>query len=260
MGENSKIEWTDNTFNPWWGCTRVSEGCVNCYAETFARRFGVQWGPQAERRMAGPDMWAKPLAWNRKAKREGVRRRVFCASMADVFEDRRDLDAGRLRLFRMIEDTPYLDWLLLTKRPENMSVLTPDDWRTRWPVNAWAMTTVENQREADKRIPELVKVPAVVRGLSCEPLLERIDLELRGRNYGIGTEYVNWVICGGESGHGARPMQPDWALDLRNQCMSAGVPFFFKQWGGVNKQRAGRTLDGRTWDEVPRLKCEVHNG
>jgi len=162
MGENSKIEWTDNTFNPWWGCTRVSEGCVNCYAETFARRFGVQWGPQAERRMAGPDMWAKPLAWNRKAKREGVRRRVFCASMADVFE--------------------------------------------------------------------------------------------------VGTEYVNWVICGGESGHGARPMQPDWALDLRNQCMSAGVPFFFKQWGGVNKQRAGRTLDGRTWDEVPRLKCEVHNG
>jgi protein gp37 len=255
MSENSKIEWTDHTFNPWWGCTRVSEGCVNCYAETFARRFGVRWGPQAERRIASPSTWAQPMVWNRKARREGVRRRVFCASMADVFEDRRELDAARLRLFRLIDDTPHLDWLLLTKRPENVISLIDGLWIDDGiPANVWIGTSVENQDMADKRIQEILKIPARVRFLSCEPLLGPVNIDWhltqRGDD-GCIDHGIDWVICGGESGRGARPMQPDWALSLMDQCFAASVPFFFKQWGGVDKHLTGRVLDGRTWDQFP---------
>ncbi len=256
MSENSKIEWPHHTFNPWWGCTRVSAGCVNCYAATFARRFDVQWGPQAQRRIASPDTWAKPLDWNRKAQRQGVRRRVFCASMADVFEDRPELNAPRIQLFNLILETPHLDWLLLTKRIENVMTMIPAAWQTALPGNVWLGTTVENQAMADKRIPELLKVPSRIRFLSCEPLLGPVDLHFE-RSFEEGGEQqyrmdgLHWVICGGESGHGARPMHPDWALDLMYQCFAASVPFFFKQWGGVNKKQAGRVLDGRTWDQVP---------
>lgn len=301
MGSNSRIEWTHHTFNPWWGCQRVSPGCTGCYAEALAKRFRHNvWGAtgHSPRRFFGDAHWAEPLVWNRLAEVEGERKRVFCASMADVFEDYRILDESRARLWELIEQTPHLDWLLLTKRPELMTTLTPESWRKRWPDNAWAMTSVENQEWADKRVPELVKVPARVRGLSCEPLLGPVDLSAHlhccaacgaPRTEWKSCSYcktfpdargVDWVIAGGESGPKARPPNPNWFRSLRDQCQAAGVNFFFKQWGEfgpaatdtppylhhivgmfspeghtpmvrVGKARAGRLLDGRTWDEFP---------
>lgn len=281
MGADSKIEWTHHTFNPWWGCTRVSPGCEHCYAETFAKRVGVKWGVQADRRFFGEKHWREPLKWNKSAGERGVRERVFCASMADVFEDRPELDEERLRLWCLIEATPHLDWLLLTKRPENMERLEPESWNKGWPANAWAGCTVED-RKRKERIDHLRKVPAGVRFLSVEPQLEDLGtVDLTG---------IHWVICGGESGHGARPMHPDWARSLRDQCLAAGVAFHFKQWGEwaeipydhesppgdrprerylnlagghgfhgeqvvrirtAHKKVNGRLLDGRTWDEYP---------
>ena len=161
MGENSKIEWTNSTFNPWWGCVKITEGCTNCYANAFDKRVGgSHWGANAERRFFSDAHWAKPLAWNRKAEKAGERHRVFCASMADVFEDRRDLDAPRARLWELIRATPHLDWLLLTKRPENLDQLVPGDWittnRPGPPPNIWLGVTTENQHRADERIPTLL--------------------------------------------------------------------------------------------------------
>jgi protein gp37 len=175
MGQNTTIEWADHTFSPWWGCTKVSAACDHCYAQTWARRWGVQWGPHAERRIAGDATWENPHAWNRKAKRLGRRYRVFCASMADVFENRPELEASRARLWQTIRDTPRLDWLLLTKRPQMIQRYLPADWGDGWP-NVRLGTTVENQAEADRRIPHLLAVPAAVRFLSCEPLLGPMDL------------------------------------------------------------------------------------
>lgn len=263
MGENSKIEWTDHTFNPWIGCTKVSPGCKNCYAEvdTFARRERAHgrelWGPNAERHKTSVDNWRKPYRWN-DAHVSGERhQRVFCASLADVFEDHPQLEDWRYRLFDVIETTSNLDWLLLTKRPQNILRMVPQRWLAVgvFPKNIWIGTSIENQKTADERIPHLVQVPAVVRFLSCEPLLEKVDLELRGRNYGVGDEYVNWVICGGESGRNARPMHPDWARSIRDQCVSDDVPFFFKQWGGLNKKQNGRILDGVEWSQFPVLEA-----
>lgn len=253
MGEHSKIEWTHHTFNPWWGCQRVSPGCENCYAETFSKRVGLKvWGPTSDRRFFGEKHWAEPRKWNDKAARSGVRERVFCASMADVFEipPARNTQAidmqsrARHDLWRLIETTPWLDWLLLTKRPQNIETLT---WWKEWPANVWLGTTVEDQKRAEERVPILLDIPAKVRFLSCEPLLEEVYL---GRALFLGG--IDWVICGGESGNGARPMDPNWARALRDQCVSSGVAFHFKQWGGRNKKAAGRELDGRTWDEFPR--------
>lgn len=252
MGENSSISWTHHTFNPWWGCTRVSPGCTNCYAETFANRVGIKWGPQAERRLFGDKHWNEPLKWNREAEKAGERRRVFCASMADVFEDRPELTAERRKLWALIERTPALDWLLLTKRPENMGWMTPGGWASGWPENVWAMTSVENQEVAAQRILHLLELPAVVHGLSIEPLLGPLDLRrievVAPSTFGPGVyldaltghligpddmlaNRIKWVIVGGESGHGARPMHPSWVRSLRDQCAAAGVAFFFKQWG-----------------------------
>lgn len=331
MGEQTAIEWTDHTFNPWWGCARVSPACQHCYAETFAHRYGHDiWGKDSERRFFGDKHWNEPLRWNRKAEADGVRRRVFCASMADVFEARADLDEHRARLWELIAATPWLDWLLLTKRPASVHALAPARWfvepgnllceacggsaslplgttcneheprMTGWPANVWIGTTVEDQQRADERLPLLRSIPARIRFLSCEPLLGPLDLDLTG---------ISWVIAGGESGPGARPMDPQWVRDLRDRCEdrtepceipdvplphSVAVPgggracaceyrdpvaFLFKQWGDwadeghplaalegrphhvfesgehvyrVGKKIAGRTLDGRTWDEVPR--------
>src|SRR5688572_9500335 len=173
MAKDSKIEWTHHTFNPWWGCTKVSPGCKHCYAESWARRTGREiWGPRADRRELSEAYWRQQLAWNAVARRSGKRTRLFCASMADVFEDRRDLDGKRDRLWPLIEATPDLDWLLLTKRPQNMRRLAP--WKA-WPRNVWAGTTAENQKWAQKRIPELLEVPAVVHFISAEPLLGPLD-------------------------------------------------------------------------------------
>lgn len=298
MGQDSKIEWTDHTFNPWWGCTHVHEGCRHCYAETWAKRFGVEWGPSGVRRVASEKQWAEPLKWNRLAQKAGVRAKVFCASMADVFEDSPiqlchqsapeikmwkmnepnghdwqwgagvvlddpssgvplTLDDVRKRLFALIDQTPWLDWQLVTKRPENIRRMWPmqtSGFRAEIGVdrkNVWLLTSVSNQGSAEKQIPELMKCSDLspVLGLSCEPLLGPIQLDrLNGRNGWIdclggvwghessdipdgstGSQIINWVIVGGESGANARPMHPSWVRSLRGQCQH--VPFFFKQWG-----------------------------
>lgn len=248
MGENSAIEWCDHTFNPWIGCTKVSPGCDVCYAERLAvTRLGVSWGPHGERRRTAPGTWALPLRWNRQAEREGRRFRVFCASLADVF-DNQVPEEWRTDLWRLIEATPHLDWLLLTKRPQNIrpmmiaarrAILGAEvaEEHVLWPwPNVWLGTTVENQEEAARRIPHLLRAPAAVRFLSCEPLLGPVDLAPWWKESPPGSTYwhpngLHWVITGGESGPGARPMHPDWARSLRDQCAAAGVPFFFKQWG-----------------------------
>lgn len=186
MGKVTGIQWCDHTFNAWWGCHKVSAGCAHCYAETFSKRFHSDiWGRDGRRRMMGEDYWREPLAWNRAAQAAGVRRRVFSGSMCDVFEDDFKLKTtaemvrkARYRLFILIRLTPHLDWLLLTKRPENVSKLVPSYWMTgKWPLNAWMGTSVENQDAADKRIPILLGLPAPIRFLSCEPLLGGVDLD-----------------------------------------------------------------------------------
>lgn len=231
MAKNSHIEWTTHTFNPWWGCTKVSAACDHCYAETLATRFGTGWGKDADRKFFGEKHWNEPLNWQRKAEKGSTQDerhpRVFCASMADVFEDNDVLIEERSRLFRLIEATPNLIWLLLTKRPHLMTRFAPTHWAAGWPSNVWAMTTVEDQTWADARIPHLMKVPAVVRGLSMEPLFGMVNLP--ADFLALGKQA--WVITGGESGPGARPGHPMWYRHLRDQSTAKGMPFLFKQWG-----------------------------
>jgi protein gp37 len=303
--ENSKIEWTHHTFNPWIGCAKVSPGCAHCYAETLMdTRYGrVKWGKGQPRSQTSAANWKKPRQWNRQAEisnsgwRAGIslgntekelldrgfikphRPRVFCASLADWLDDEVPIE-WLADLMRLIHETPNLDWLLLTKRPQNFSSrihaaimeaacgsLDADNMMSEWedgtpPANVWVGTTVEDQQRADERIPLLFDIPAVVRFLSCEPLLEDIDLSafmgeccticdtIQRYNFGI-----DWIICGGESGPGARPMEPMWARSLRNESQTGGAAFFFKQWGG-NKS-TGRILDGRTWDEIPPVNVNM---
>lgn len=383
MAETTKIEWADSTLNPWRGCTKISPGCAHCYAETMSRRnpgvLGI-WGDSGTRVVASENIWREAVRWNNEAvnaiyempledrqagKHVPLRPRVFCASLADVFEDRPELIEPRQRLFDLIDSTPYLDWLLLTKRPQNIGRLTPENegieeidgelihchvrgrdcegsegdccWGSGWlpmhefPVpsrqfrpNVWLGVSVENQEYADRRIPELLKIPAAVRFLSVEPLLGPIDLTAIGHGDQRGLDCltgefryyrehdgepcsgwgpsIDWVIVGGESGPNARPMHPGWARHLRDQCQAASVPFFFKQWGEwapigddtprgarlgfvnldghvsmaisgyepgcpcdhsrreepmtrVGKKAAGRMLDGRIWDELPRREA-----
>lgn len=276
MAKNSSIEWTHHTFNPWWGCTKVSPACDHCYAETWAKRVGqAVWGRDSQRRFFSDKHWSEPLRWNADAASDGERRRVFCASMADVFEVRAELNPWRLRLWDLIEATPMLDWLLLTKRPQNIGKMVP--WDKMWPANVWLGTTVENEKFAKIRLPHLLKHPAKVRFLSCEPLLGPIDLApWIKRQPTKGLHGINWIIAGGESGPGARPMHPDWARSLRDQAKRGNAAFHFKQWGHwvpseivtdeqkksvidldgqklvwLGKKEAGRQLDGDTWDGFP---------
>jgi len=235
------------------------------------------WGASAPRRFFGDTHWKEPLEWNDDAKNANYRMRVFCASMADVFERRAELNHWRRRLWQLIESTPWLDWLLLTKRPQNISAMVP--WRDSWPPNVWLGATVENQKYAEERLPFLLAAGAVIRFLSCEPLLGPLDLRSWFDRDGLNC--IDWVIAGGESGPNCRPMHPDWVIDLLGQCQEANVPFHFKQWGhwvpaeGVNvnsaakilkfgnhrpvpmvrlgKKEAGRTLNGTTWNGVPLL-------
>ena len=249
--ENSKIEWTDHTFNPWIGCTKISPGCDHCYAEALSRaRLGVEWGTGSPRRRTTPANWAKVRAWDRKAAQTGDRPKVFCASLADVFDNEVPA-AWRAELFDLIRPTPNLDWLLLTKRIGNAAAMLPAGYVLG---NVWLGATIVNQAEANRDIPKLLATPAYRRFLSMEPLLGPVDLTWitfpndrggeecynalstylpEGETFSDGscTATVDWVIVGGESGPGARPMHPDWARSLRDQCQAAGVPFFFKQWG-----------------------------
>ncbi|WP_218243208.1 phage Gp37/Gp68 family protein [Comamonas fluminis] len=325
MAENTKIEWTDHTFNPWEGCQEVGPGCKNCYAELRNARFAggqsVNFGPGAPRRRTSASNWNKPLKWNKQAellqaawdgfKKEHPdltddeliakgfikprRPRVFCASLADVFDNAVD-PQWRADLFSLIAQTSNLDWLLLTKRIGNVKPMLaelahgsdPDlSLLDMMPLpNVWLGATVVNQEEADRDIPKLLAMPAKVRFLSMEPLLGPVNLVpyLYDIHLDNGEKPVDWVIVGGETGPGARPMHPGWARSLRDQCAAANVPFLFKQWGDwspgyaehgndlgydaivdatqhewpeghcsfrVGKKAAGRLLDGRTWDEFP---------
>jgi protein gp37 len=230
MAENSRIEWTDHTFNPWVGCAKVSPACDHCYAESWARRAGQLGLWQGERRRTSAANWQKPLKWERDYI-PGAR--VFCASLADVFDNQVPAE-WRDDLWSMIRATPNLDWQLLTKRPQNIAKMLPPDWGDGYP-NVWLGTTVENQTEAHRRIPHLLAVPATVRFLSCEPLLDPLDLTRMFHSPLAFAQSMHWVICGGESGSGWRPMNLEWARSLRDQCKDAGVPFFMKQMGGLRK-------------------------
>lgn len=274
--ENTNIEWCDATVNFWWGCTKISTGCAHCYADTLSKRFAKDvWGkgkPREDHR-AGATKLALKL--EQQAIREVRKIRVFCASMSDWLDDVVPIEwlADLLDLVRI---TPHLDWLLLTKRPQNwydriMGILSTDlrmaktigfpEWLYEWksgnpPANVWIGTTVENQAMADKRIPELLSIPAKIRFLSCEPLLEKVDLMWPESLFPDGPTRccggyqcgchgqpaeppmlygINWLIAGGESGPGFRPFDPDWARSLRDQCKAANVAFFMKQMGGTRK-------------------------
>ena len=272
MAEETAISWATSTFNPWIGCSPVSPGCDHCYAETLATsRLGIAWGPHALRRRTSPSNWKKPPAWNRKAAKEGRPWRVFCSSLADVFDNRAP-EGAREDLWELIRATPCLTWMLLTKRPGNIAKMLPLDWGHGW-GNVWLGATVENQEEAERRIPVLLDVPARLHFLSCEPLLGPLNITsfdvsgdaavtpLRAYTEEEMTEMwgepmpavprIEWVICGGESGNRARPMHPDWARSLRDQCAVAGVPFHFKQWGGRTPTAGGHLLDGAEHLAVP---------
>lgn len=316
MSETTPIEWCDSTWSPWEGCTKVSPGCDNCYAAGMNHwlRKGENWGPGAPRRLYGDEHWDKPVRWQRAAGKFDTlhqrRRRVF-PSVCDIFDN--DANAvERARFWGLVRLTPSIDWLVLTKRIGNAGCMLPADWGDGY-SNVWLGATVVNQAEADRDIPKLLAMPARVRFLSIEPMLGPIDLTditLR-RGTGdeehfdalhfdgdaedepeLGTATLDWVICGGESGPKARPMHPDWARSLRDQCAAAGVPFLFKQWGEwmaadndgeavsltflaagptgpdnpqwhrwpcgvesarVGKKAAGRLLDGRTHDGFPEV-------
>lgn len=262
MGENSGIQWTHHTFNPWVGCQRVSPGCEHCYAEAYDKRVGggvdpetgkkaLRWGPSAPRVRTSASNWAKPLKWNAAATRVGERHRVFCSSLADVFEARPELVEWRADLFRLIERTPSLDWLLLTKRPENFDLAGRP---FGWPPNVWLGVTVENQEQANRRIPLLVHQRAAVRFLSCEPLLEQLNLRpwLDEDETGF-VHHLDWVIIGGESGPKARPFHVGWARDLVAQCRDGGraeaAPFV--------KQLGARAID-RQWDGTKSAMVDLH--
>ena len=319
MSVNSKIEWTDATWNPVVGCTRVSEGCMNCYAERFAARFPERFGGVSRMTEYGPRWTGKivlrpealnlPLRWRKQ-------RRIFVNSMSDLFHENVEF-AHIVAIFRVMAIAQHHTFQILTKRPQRMLEvmnLLPEALKTifpaekhpevnapGWPLpNVWLGVSVENQRAADERIPLLLQTPAAVRFLSCEPLLGPVDLTnylpyqyQATDEWGAFTDLyvqtgVDWVIVGGESGPGARPMHPDWVRGIRDQCVAAGVAFHFKQWGEwaptdrvlsskktryaaengqiftdrpagmryerlgrIGKKAAGRLLDGRTWDELP---------
>jgi protein gp37 len=317
MGEQSKIEWTDHTFNPWIGCSKVSPACDHCYAERIGHRLQVTWGHDGERRRT--KTWGDPVRWHNGAKkkaREGwtYRPRVFCGSLCDVFEADPRLLGWREELWELVERTDRLTWLLLTKRPQNILQSVPASWcDERWPAHVWVGTTVENQPMAERRLPYLCAVPAPVLFVSGEPLLGPLDLTrvqftphtimnvLEGVGYdrrstkrdlpSAECRPVRWLIAGGESGPKARPMYPNWARQLRDDCERSDTPFFFKQWGEyavkddpdtladvfvvpdgrcyspamydkllpapvammvrVGKKRAGKLLDGREWTQCP---------
>lgn len=302
MADKSNIEWTDSTFNPWEGCTKVGPGCDHCYAENRNARFAggtaINWGPGAPRRRTSAGNWQKPITWNAHAgdffRDHGRKRRVFCASLADVFDNAVDPE-WRHDLANIILQTPNLEWLVLTKRIGNAASMLGEMFLDGPPLNLRIGASIVNQEEAERDIAKLLRL-GLPNFLSMEPLLACVDLTKvwvpNGilRNMVPALSKIDWVIVGGESGPGARPMNPVWARTLRDQCEAAGVPFLFKQWGEwmptirdgdtvklvfekgaphgpdqpafhdwpdgqgaarVGKKAAGRLLDGRTWDGFP---------
>jgi len=232
----SKIEWTESTWNPITGCTKISAGCKNCYAERMAKRLQAMGQPNYKDGfevrchhdvLGAPQKWKKPQM-------------IFVNSMSDLFHN--EVSAAFIdEIFFTMNETPWHTYQILTKRAGRMAQLAG---RFEWSKNIWMGVTVETATHVD-RIDHLRDVPAAVRFLSLEPLLGPLP--------NLNLEKIDWVIVGGESGPGARPMEKEWVEDLRDQCLSAKVPFFFKQWGGVQKKKAGRLLDERTWDEMPAM-------
>lgn len=264
MGANTAIPWAHHTFNPWWGCVKKRAGCTNCYASAFDHRFGGDhWGPDARRRFFGDAHWNKPRAWDRKAAKAGERRRVFCGSMCDVFEqlptghpDYFAMYEARMHLWLLIARTPNLDWLLLTKRAENISNMLSSQYLP----NVWLGVTTENQAAADEQIPLLLDVPAAVWFVSYEPAIGPLDLQFE-RGYLLPsdpalrrTPRIDWVIAGAESATDARPMNEDWVRDLRDQCTESVTPFFYKQRIDDGRKIEMPELDGKVWAEFPELK------
>lgn len=261
--KGSKIAWTDNTFNPWIGCTKKSPGCANCYAESgYGRRFRIEWGPGKPRRRTSEDYWDDPRKWDRDAARTGHSPLVFCGSLCDWLDPEVPI-RWLVDLLNLIGETPRLTWLLLTKRPGlwrgrmEQAAAAGSQLARRWlagdpPRNVWMGVTVEDQIRVDENIPQLLAIPARVRFLSCEPQLERIEMDLRG---------INWAICAGESGHHPRPFDIAWARHLLAGCREARVPFFMKQLG-CRPMENGRPLsinskkgeDPAEWPEDIRVR------
>lgn len=313
MTQNTKIEWADHTFNPWWGCTKISPACDHCYAASLDKRTGGDhWGTNQPRKRTSAKNWLEPVKWNKQAgyffDKYGRRQRVFCASMADVFDNAVD-PQWREDLFMLIAMTPNLDWLLLTKRIGNAAQMMDaakgkaerdqihDVQISKWKLwqNVWLGATICNQEEADRDIPKLLTLPAAKRFLSIEPMLGPVDLTVYhnwlGRSKGgmwcpdcpergVGIDPaehhdclgevenaapytgIDWVICGGESGPGARPMHPNWAQSLRDQCDRAQIPFLFKQWGDwlpgceATCMHEGAHSDGQMSKKISFLKID----
>lgn len=296
--KNSLIEWCHHTVNFWWGCVfkryrngDVREECVHCYALMLSKIFSkgkATWGTEGKRWFRVEKAIREFSALDASARKRGVRERVFVNSMSDTFEDRPDLITPRGLLLAGAEMATNLDVLLLTKRPENVCQMVPREWLANWPSHVWIGTTAGTQKAYNESVPELLKIPAKIRFLSMEPLVEDVwmDWVQLGCRQWVSTEQIHWVICGGESGPKARPMHPAWAKSLRNQSKAAGVPFLFKQWGEwfpvpdvesaiargvpekiityfpelkmhfarVGKKVAGRELDGVEHNEFPEVQ------
>ena len=234
MANGSRIEWTEATWNPVTGCTKVSPGCKNCYAERMSKRLKAMGLPQYRNAFAltmHEDVVELPLRWKKP-------RVIFVNSMSDLFQEGIPLKFIQ-RVFTVMQESPQHQFQVLTKRPEIALALAD---RLPWPDNVWLGTSVETAAYVE-RVRILQRIPAKIRFLSVEPLLGPIPR--------LPLAKIHWVIVGGESGPGARPMDERWVIQIRDRCRKVGVPFFFKQWGGVNKKRTGRELQGRTWEEMP---------
>lgn len=244
MASITNIAWTDHTHNEWWGCSApAGAGCDNCYAAMLDRRTGGKhFGIGTTPRLTKEQNRNKPYRWDREAAAAGRREKVFCGSMMDFF-DLKAPDGARDELWRKIRATTKLDWQLLTKRPANIPRMLPADWGDGWP-NVWLGVTVENRRSGLRRLNQLRSIPAKIRFLSIEPLLEDLgDIDLTG---------IQWVIIGGESGSGYRRMERQWADRVLAQCREQGVSAFFKQWGGTAKDAGGCVIDGVEIKEWPK--------
>lgn len=246
MADKTIIAWTDRTFNPWMGCQRVSPGCKHCYAErmvTVRMARPNLWGRDSDRQVTSDQNWKQPHKWNREAQERGTPIRVFCGSLCDVFDSHHTASLTRPRLWKLIHDTPALDWQLLTKRPETIQRFLPEDWGAGY-QNVWLGVTIESNKYVSRAVI-LRGIPAAVHFVSYEPALGPLDkLELTG---------LDWIIYGGESGPNYRPHDPQWARDMRDRCVAAGVPYFFKQ-SSAPRTEMGTTLDGRSIKQFP------HNG
>ena len=253
MGEVSAIAWTNSTFNPWIGCTKVGPGCDNCYAENMdsRKRWGgvTHWGIDKPRMRTSAANWKKPLAWNAKAETAGKPWRVFCASLADVFDNEIPQE-WRNDLFSMIEATPHLTWQLLTKRVGNVLKMVPRRWQIMFPPNVWMGATMVNQDEYNRDVRALTQIPARIRWLSIEPQLGPIEL----RPYVSKSGPIDWVVTGGESGAKARPYDIEWARSVIQQCRVNGAKPFVKQLGSRQGLRDRAGADPTEWPEDIRIQ------